>query len=167
MKLDYAGDTTLSQYLESSKVDLHLYYETHYAGQHSPLQAHKPCLPLTAPPAPMRSPQKDFTAHFKRKMKAVVDELEEYFKLDPEDFDLCNLIHWWLGHHAQFPNLFWLARDIISIPGSAIAVERVFSGGRDTISLRRASLHPETIQILMLMKKKLHLTRAQLAHHST
>lgn len=47
-----------------------------------------------------------------------------------------------------------------SVIGSAVAVERVFSGGRDTISLRRASLHPETIRVLMLVKKRLHLTRA-------
>jgi hypothetical protein len=45
--------------------------------------------------------------------------------------------------------------------GSAVVVERVFSGGCDTISLRRASLHPETIKILMLVKKKLHLAHAQ------
>jgi hypothetical protein len=45
--------------------------------------------------------------------------------------------------------------------GSAVAVERVFSGGRDTISLRRASLLPETIKVLMLAKKKLHLARSQ------
>jgi hypothetical protein len=38
-------------------------------------------------------------------------------------------------------------------------VERVFSGGRDTISLRRASLKPETIRVLMLVKKKMHLER--------
>lgn len=30
--------------------------------------------------------------------------------------------------------------------GSAVAVERVFFGGCDTISLRRASLRPETIK---------------------
>jgi hypothetical protein len=46
-------------------------------------------------------------------------------------------------------------------PGSAVAVERIFSGGRDTISLRRASLTPDTIRVLMLVKKRLHLTRAQ------
>ena len=34
-----------------------------------------------------------------------------------------------------------------------MAVERVFSCGRDTISLRRARLHPDTIRILMLVKK--------------
>lgn len=45
--------------------------------------------------------------------------------------------------------------------GSAVAVERIFSGGRDTISLRRASLRPETIKVLMLVKKKLRLERTQ------
>jgi hypothetical protein len=48
-----------------------------------------------------------------------------------------------------------------SHPGSAVAVERIFSGGRDTISLRRASLHGDTIRILMLVKQRLHLTRAK------
>ena len=45
--------------------------------------------------------------------------------------------------------------------GSAVAVERIFSGGRDTISLRRASLHANTIRILMLVKKRLHLARSK------
>jgi hypothetical protein len=55
-----------------------------------------------------------------------------------------------------------------SCPGSAVAVERVFSGGRDTISLRRASLHANIIRILMLVKKQLHLARAKVnaaLHH--
>jgi hypothetical protein len=43
--------------------------------------------------------------------------------------------------------------------GSAVAVERIFSGGRDTISLRRASLQPETIRTLMLLKQQLRLAR--------
>lgn len=37
--------------------------------------------------------------------------------------------------------------------GSAVAVERIFSGGRDTISLRRARLKPEMICTLMLVKQ--------------
>src|SRR5271155_2671501 len=68
---------------------------------------------------------------------------------------------WW-GRRAQFPNLYRLARDILAIPGeyffhffpsyvklriilgSAVAVEHICSGGRDTSSMRRASLlhHP-------------------------
>jgi hypothetical protein len=47
--------------------------------------------------------------------------------------------------------------------GSAVAVERIFSGGQDTISLRRASLNPETIQILMLVKRKLIISWEKIA----
>ena len=46
--------------------------------------------------------------------------------------------------------------------GSAVAVERIFSGGRDTISLRRASLNPDTIRVLMLVKQRLRLARLAL-----
>ena len=40
-----------------------------------------------------------------------------------------------------------------------MAVERILSGGKDTISLRRVSLYPETIYTLMLVKQRLHLVR--------
>ena len=43
--------------------------------------------------------------------------------------------------------------------GSAVAVERIFSGGQDTISLRRASLQPGTIRTLMTLKQRLRLDR--------
>ena len=82
---------------------------------------------------------------------------------------------WWAGRRAQFPNLSHLAQDILSIPGvlllptskyysdvskgSAVAVERIFSEARDTISLQRASLKPETIRTLMLVKQHLRLAR--------
>ena len=54
---------------------------------------------------------KFFIAQCRRKEKASINELEEYFKLPAEDFDACNPIQWWTGQHAQFPNLFHLARD--------------------------------------------------------
>jgi hypothetical protein len=47
------------------------------------------------------------------------------------------------------------------MPGSAVAVEQVFSDGQDTISLHCASLHADTIWILMLVKKWLHLAHAK------
>ncbi|KAF5387134.1 hypothetical protein D9615_002164 [Tricholomella constricta] len=151
MKDDYANDPTLAAYLEESKEDL----TTYFHDPHGPF--------ATIRPSSFHS-LKNFVARFQRKTKAFVrDELAEYYKLtqDPEDFMKCNPVQWWTAHRAQFPNLFWLARDILSIPGSAVAVERIFSGGRDNISLRRASLHPETIRVLMLVKKKLHLARAE------
>jgi len=46
--------------------------------------------------------------------------------------------------------------------GSAVAVERIFSGGHDTISLQRASLIPDTIRVLMLVKNRLRLAHINL-----
>ena len=60
-----------------------------------------------------------------------------------------------------FQDPFMNSNETCLYPGSAVAVERVFSGGRDTISLRRASLHADTIRVLMLVKKRLHLARAK------
>ncbi|KAJ7038439.1 hypothetical protein C8F04DRAFT_951076, partial [Mycena alexandri] len=48
------------------------------------------------------------------------------------------------------------------VAGSAVAVERVFSGGRDTIGIRRASLKAETIEMLMFVKARLRLAREKL-----
>ncbi|KAK0467393.1 hypothetical protein IW261DRAFT_1346390 [Armillaria novae-zelandiae] len=40
---------------------------------------------------------------------------------------------------------------------SAVAVEHIFSGGHDTLSLQQASLKADTIHMLMLVKHRLHL----------
>lgn len=56
-----------------------------------------------------------------------------------------------------------LAHDILCIPGSAVAVEGIFSGGWDTISLQRTRLQPDTIRTLMLVKKHVNLVRAKAA----
>jgi len=107
--------------------------------------------------------------------QAFTDEVQEYFKLPHENFDTCDLLQWWAGHWSEFPNLSCFARDMLAIPselptnssifyhlpcvaGSAIAVEQIFSGSCDTISLCHASLNPTTIQTLMLVKQQLHLT---------
>jgi hypothetical protein len=45
-----------------------------------------------------------------------IDEIDEFFKLPLESFTV-DPIHWWAGHHTQFPNLPCLAQDIFSIPG--------------------------------------------------
>ncbi|TFK31670.1 hypothetical protein BDQ12DRAFT_747112, partial [Crucibulum laeve] len=50
---------------------------------------------------------------------------------------------------------------IIDSKGSAVAVERIFSGGRDTISLRRSSLNADTIRSLMLLKHQLRQQRTK------
>lgn len=177
LKCDYGDDAILSDHLEDLKINLFKYFDENYAA----LSAPTPSLP---PPSPVQtvggSPQKSFTARYRRKSNHSTNELEEYFKLPAEDFISCDPIQWWVSRRSQFPRLFQLARDVLCIPGeylvihvsqisdlsvshtgSAVAVERIFSGGRDTISLRRASLQPNTIRTLMLVKKRLHLARAK------
>jgi hypothetical protein len=61
---------------------------------------------------------------------------------------------------VRLPNLTAFSfQSHLLLLGSAVAVERIFSGGRDTISLRRASLKPETIRTLMIVKQRLRLAR--------
>ena len=69
-------------------------------------------------------------------------------------FQVCILI-------SNFPLSEFIVSTSIYLLGSAVAVERIFSGGRDTISLRRASLKPETIRVLMLVKRGLILKREE------
>ncbi|KAJ8694872.1 hypothetical protein PTI98_007511 [Pleurotus ostreatus] len=67
-------------------------------------------------------------------------ELDKFRRLPQEDMDSCDPLKWWYSRRLQFPNLCRLA--LLGIPGSAVAVECIFSAARDTLSLRRASLNP-------------------------
>ena len=177
---DYADDPDLLTYLELAKSLLNIPYTQHYANHtHSLDQSGSNSVNSTAN---NESPSKvNFTSRYKKKDNFLRDELEEYFKLPREDFDTCRPLEWWVGWRAQFPNLYRLARDLISIPGmssfamypllnvnlnsslgSAVAVERVFSGGRDMISLWHASLQPGTIRTLMMVKQHLRLKRTEI-----
>jgi hypothetical protein len=48
------------------------------------------------------------------------NELEVFYRLPQEDFDMCDPIRWWAGRRLQFPNLSHLARDILAIPGKVM-----------------------------------------------
>jgi hypothetical protein len=176
-KIDFVNNVMLSEHLEESKSNLFIYFHDNYT--HAAISTPPSVASLSAQTSPiMGSPQKSFTAQYHRKEKALINKLEVYFKLPTEDFNTCDPV-WWMGQCTQFPTLFCLARNILCIPGesflhlhcfssqnifmpgSAVAVEWVFSGGQDTISLHCASLHVDTIQILMLVKKQLHLACAK------
>jgi hypothetical protein len=43
------------------------------------------------------------------------------------------------------------ARDYLAIPASEVAVERLFSAGRDLLGIRRHSMKADTMRMLMLM----------------
>lgn len=116
MKADYVDDLMLSNHLERSKSSLFDYFNENYANIIL-IPSSSPSMSVRSAPMAAGSPQKSFTARYRRKEKTSINELEEYFKLPAEDFDACNPIHWWFGRRAQFPNLFCMARDILCIPG--------------------------------------------------
>lgn len=55
----------------------------------------------------------------------------------------------WKEREAQFPRLSAIARDILAIPATGLAVERLFNIGRDVCNYRRSHLTPDTIRELM------------------
>ncbi|KZV78929.1 HAT dimerization, partial [Exidia glandulosa HHB12029] len=88
-----------------------------------------------------------------QKVRKAKDELEEFWRCPIEPW-AADPIKWWAARRATFPRLSRMALDILSIPGKhVVAVERVFSGGRDTISLRHTRLAANTIQALMITKQ--------------
>jgi hypothetical protein len=44
------------------------------------------------------------------------------------------------------------ARALLAVPASEVDVERLFSGGRDLLGIRRYALKGETMRILTLLK---------------
>jgi hypothetical protein len=118
MKLDYEDDISLTEYLESAKLSLHTYFLNNYAGKHvAPSHSSFAHSSATTMWSHLDgSPQKvNLTVQYWKAPQALVDELEEYFKLPHEDFETCDPIKWWLGCCSQFPNLFVLAHDLLAI----------------------------------------------------
>ena len=69
------------------------------------------------------------------------------------------LLDWWSKNGNQYPGLALMARDVLPVPISSVAVERVFNMARDIVSYRRGQLKPETIRKLMITKYHLQRQR--------
>lgn len=60
-----------------------------------------------------------------------------------------NLLHYWRHRATEFPGLARAAREIFSIVTAEVAVERLFSIGRDVIPYRRGQLGAARIEALI------------------
>ena len=60
-----------------------------------------------------------------------------------------NPLSYWQNQSRQFPAFSKIAKEILSIPGSSVSVERVFNFGGDIIELCHHFLSPETLSSLM------------------
>ncbi|CAI9261935.1 unnamed protein product [Lactuca saligna] len=64
----------------------------------------------------------------------------------PTPFDA---LQWWRSNSLKYRILSRMARDILSIPITTVASEATFSAGSRVIDTYRASLAPETVEVLL------------------
>jgi len=69
-----------------------------------------------------------------------------------EDGDPDWVPKWWKANTFAYPLMAQAVRDYLPVPSAEVAIERVFSGGRDVLGLRRQSMSAETMRWLMLLK---------------
>ena len=64
-----------------------------------------------------------------------------------------NPIMWWWEKRDRMPLLFNLANKYLCVQASSTPSERVFSTAGDTVSVERARLLPEKVDMLVFLKK--------------
>ena len=99
LKEDFVDDVDLLSSLDITKSMLH----DHFKNAYVTVQASDPRLSAvevsvsttgsTTRSSTQSKDKVDFTARYRAKNRAAVDELEEYFKLPQEDFESCNPLH--------------------------------------------------------------------------
>ncbi|TFK80198.1 HAT dimerization, partial [Polyporus arcularius HHB13444] len=77
------------------------------------------------------------------------DEVARYFATATEETD--NPLLWWRERRDIFPCLSRMALDYLSIPGTSVDVERVFSRGRRCLTHVRSRLSAQTTRALLCL----------------
>ncbi|KAJ5743520.1 hypothetical protein N7533_010622 [Penicillium manginii] len=86
--------------------------------------------------------------------KPAGSDIDDYFSSPRVPIDTSHhewLSRWWYTQRNSMPQMAAAARDYLAIPASEVDVERLSSGGRDLLGLRRHSLNADTMRMLMLM----------------
>jgi hypothetical protein len=71
---------------------------------------------------------------------------------DESNYEQDWVLKWWAANAFQYPIMATAARALLAIPGAEVDVERLFSGGRDLLGIRRYGLNGDTMRILTLLK---------------
>lgn len=104
---------------------------------------------------PSSSGWSEFTQFVKsvQNIQPQKSELDNYLEegcficeADATPFDA---LQWWRSSSLKYPILSCMARDILAIPITTVASEATFSAGSRVIDTYRASLSPETVQVLL------------------
>ena len=81
------------------------------------------------------------------------DELDRYLRQPPDSST--EELQFWKKNQVQFPALANLALEYLSIPGTAVPSERVWSDGGNIISSGRQSISPANFRMLIFLKENL------------
>ncbi|XP_058776849.1 zinc finger BED domain-containing protein RICESLEEPER 2-like [Vicia villosa] len=79
-------------------------------------------------------------------------DLELYFEESPlkvlpnAKFDV---LTWWVGNEAKYPVLSKLAKDILTVPVTTVALEATFSAGKRIINPKRSSMKTKTVEMVL------------------
>jgi len=78
------------------------------------------------------------------------DEFERFVNAKPQKMSTKTPLEWWTREQQRidYPRLYQMALDILSVPAMSDDPERVFSGARRTISWDRARLSPHSVEML-------------------
>ncbi|KAL4258202.1 hypothetical protein AB1N83_010425 [Pleurotus pulmonarius] len=102
VKSDYEDDPDLLAYLEEVKNELQEHFDTNYrTSQSAPSREGSLTSVSSANPS---NAKYDFTSRYKQREQPAINELLEFWQLQPEDFNTCDPICWWFNHCSQFPN---------------------------------------------------------------
>ncbi|KAL0316953.1 UNVERIFIED_CONTAM: Zinc finger BED domain-containing protein DAYSLEEPER [Sesamum calycinum] len=80
----------------------------------------------------------------------VKSELEKYLSEDVEEYrEKFDILKWWKMNTQRFPILSKMARDIVVVPVSTVALEAAFSTGGRVLDAFRSSLSPKIVQAII------------------
>ena len=72
--------------------------------------------------------------------------LMEALEKTTHSFDILN---WWKVNSTKYPTLGQIARDVLAMPMSTVALESAFSTGGRVLNNYRSSLTPKTVEALI------------------
>ncbi|XP_039140559.1 uncharacterized protein LOC120277784 [Dioscorea cayenensis subsp. rotundata] len=77
-------------------------------------------------------------------------ELEVYlttvFEFGDDTGPNFSILEWWSRHTETFPTLAKIAKQLLAVPASTVAVEQTFSNGGNILHERRSRLGPESLE---------------------
>jgi len=90
---------------------------------------------------------------------SAISDLDRYINSEPvpdtksgDQSDSAWICNWWAANTINYPTMAKVARDLLAIPASSVAVERLFSNARDMLGVRRSSLSADSMRWCMLLK---------------